>query len=565
MFGQWGVVGLAADVAGAVRVTLQQVRRGDRAVLRLARDADDPRARGGARTRAGILHAEEDTAGAREALEAVLAEEARWSAIITRNFPHTLLFDESMDTRRLEAALHGWSPEPGREAISASDLAASLAALLVDRRVVSGETVHRVESVVGSEQGSGLLPGAARIVLVGDGGARLSLVAAPPWSSPHAFVVAGPLALSLETHSGTVPLPAARTIGTLALVLSLAARSGLVPPAGAPQDQVDRAPRVIDGPLVLDVRSECHQQCSFCTVKLQRAPSDGGAVEVARWRETMRLAREQGIRSVQLDGIDPMSHSGILDLVRAARELGFEHLVIAGPGRVFADRRVRDDVFELGPPSTTVLVAIYGTRAETHDAVTGAPGSFEEARAAVDAVARERGRRSVFVGTVATARNVDEIGAVVLFALERTDTVWMRMPYPRDDRERHARDGFARSAVRETDVVEHFARAIVAAPPDLRRRALAVLASAISHPCVLRRAAPIAGEALVEDVVSSSRPQLHGASSKMVRGGTHLHLAEGPAIVPCRHASVCALSERCSQAQLAAYVDRFGDAELLPA
>ncbi|AKF03229.1 molybdopterin-based tungsten cofactor biosynthesis protein [Sandaracinus amylolyticus] len=552
MFEHWAVVGLAADVAGAVRVTLQHTTRGERVVLRLARDPDDPHARGSTRTRAGALHAEHDTSSAREALAAVIADEARWSAMITRNFPHTLLFDAAVEPRRLEAALERASPEPVR-----APMDGDLSALLADRRLVFGETVYAVESVQGSDEATGLLRDAARIVLVDETGARVSVSAAPVWSSPNAFVVVGPVALSLEGLSGSLRLSVARAVGALALVLALAVRSGFAPALVAPHDDVDR-------PLVIDVRSECHQQCSFCTVKLQRGPSDGGAEEVARWRETMRLARAQGVRSVQLDGIDPMRHSGIFELVRSARELGFERLVIAGPGRVLADRPTRDAVFDEGPASTSVLVAIYGVRAETHDAVTGAPGSFDEARAALDAIVRERGRESVVVGTVATARNVEEIGAIVADALERTDTVWMRMPYPRDDRERHARDGFARSAVRETDVVEHFARAIVAAPPHVQRRALAVLATAISHPCVLRRAAPMVGDALVDDVVAATSPRLHGVSSASARGGTHLHLAEGPAIVPCRHARTCVWAPRCSQAQLAAYVDRFGDDELRP-
>lgn len=310
--------------------------------------------------------------------------------------------------------------------------------------------------------------------------------------------------------------------------------------------------RIASDLLLLYLGAECAQRCAFCALKTYQPPRDGGAGELAVLLAHARAARERGIEQVQLEGIDPVAFSHTLPLVEALSALGFSQLTVMGTARRFADPAFREAFLARAPDRTTVVVPVYGVTADVHDAVTGRPGSFLEARAAIDGLLRHRVR--VVLTTVPTPHNVSEIASIFAFGAQLGVEVWGRLPYPL----REAGTAiYGAVALRESDIVDAVARALASAtwPAAPVARAFSQM---VAHPCVLHRAAERPGGAPLRPR-HDDRWRLEGADSPAYGE------REAPiATVPCPHVATCELAARCPGRHYRAYAERFGLEEFTP-
>lgn len=319
--------------------------------------------------------------------------------------------------------------------------------------------------------------------------------------------------------------------------------------------------------LNLAIDTECGQRCSFCSVKAYVRPLDEGAAALDRIRVQLRMAREQGVREVRLNGIDPLTFSRVLEVLDAVREVGFEKLSVYSPCRRLADADFRGEFLRRMPSEFVISVPLYGVTAAAHEAVTNTPGSFAEVMAALDGLSAELPPGHVVISTVVVRQNLEEFHAVVAFARERGMGVHPHLPYPM---RQTTRDPYADSALRERDLVDHFVAQTARAPVAERAGHLNALGSTVPHPCLLwrseqRHRLPVFGARTVE-----GRQPLAGTE---YRSRSIVHDSQGAqsqenafavATVPCPHVERCALAPVCPGEHYSVYQALYGLDEFVP-
>ena len=139
--------------------------------------------------------------------------------------------------------------------------------------------------------------------------------------------------------------------------------------------------------LDLKLHYACNNNCIHCVIADQRVAVLGQGRR--DFRTTAEVAREladaagRGFRVVTFTGGEPTLRRDLAVLVRAAQRLGLT-VGLQTNGRLLAVPGVRNGLLGLG---VRFVVALHGPDAETHDAVTRAPGSFAETMAALRALA----------------------------------------------------------------------------------------------------------------------------------------------------------------------------------
>lgn len=341
-----------------------------------------------------------------------------------------------------------------------------------------------------------------------------------------------------------------------------------------PSDRQREAPRAVTAApgevpqsLNLAIDTECGQRCAFCSVKAYVRPLDEGDAALDRIRVQLRMAREQGIREVRLNGIDPLTFSRVLEVLDAVRASGFEKLSVYSPCRRLADADFRRDFLARMPKDFTVSVPLYGVTAAVHDAVTGTPGSFAEVTAALDGLLAAAAPEHVVLSTVVVRQNLEEFPALIAYAAARGVEVHPHLPYPM---RQTTRDPYAASALREGDLVARFVAALEAEPRYDRRRSLRVLGRAAAHPCLLWHAEqktrlPVFGYGALD-----ARAPLVGTEYRSraiahdTQGAQSVENAFAVATVPCPHAERCALASVCPAEHYSVYEALYGLDEFIP-
>jgi hypothetical protein len=141
---------------------------------------------------------------------------------------------------------------------------------------------------------------------------------------------------------------------------------------------------------------DCNARCPFCSTRVYTeagiaSPVDRRAGIVRRakdytypleeLKEALRTLRAQGVTRLNVQGGEPTVYEGIVELVRYARERGFEEIVLVSNGRRFADRAFTEALLTSRP--TTIVLSIFGADAALHDASLGVRGAYADLLAGV--------------------------------------------------------------------------------------------------------------------------------------------------------------------------------------
>jgi pyruvate-formate lyase-activating enzyme len=139
--------------------------------------------------------------------------------------------------------------------------------------------------------------------------------------------------------------------------------------------------------LDLKLSYACNNRCIHCVIADQR---DAALAKTGKdWRGTAAVAREladaaaRGFGVVTFTGGEPTMRRDLASLVAAARSLGLA-VGLQTNGRLLSRPEVREPL--LGR-DVRFVVALHGADAAVHDAVTRAPGSFDQTTAAMRALA----------------------------------------------------------------------------------------------------------------------------------------------------------------------------------
>ena len=128
----------------------------------------------------------------------------------------------------------------------------------------------------------------------------------------------------------------------------------------------------------------------------------------------LRKAWKDGIRGVVFTGGEPSLHPEILDLVRTAKKTGFTSIQLQTNGRTLAYPAFCADLVKAG--LTEFGPSLHGAKPATHDALTGAKGSFPQSVTGISNAVRTG--LPVITNTVITAENYRELPAIAALLIK---------------------------------------------------------------------------------------------------------------------------------------------------
>lgn len=117
----------------------------------------------------------------------------------------------------------------------------------------------------------------------------------------------------------------------------------------------------------------CNNNCRFCINWDKRTIPDRSTAEIKR---EIAGARKRGSTYLEIIGGEPTIRKDILDLIAFAKKMGFDTIMMATNGRVYAYEKFARDILAAGLNS--VVFSIHGHTAKLHDSLTQVPGSFEQ-------------------------------------------------------------------------------------------------------------------------------------------------------------------------------------------
>jgi uncharacterized Fe-S cluster-containing radical SAM superfamily protein len=169
------------------------------------------------------------------------------------------------------------------------------------------------------------------------------------------------------------------------------------------------------------LRQGCDQFCVFCpSADRDKVRADWAGTTPQEQFDDLshqyRRAYRLGARKAGIGGNDALRFPLAVELVTAVFELGYERALMHTTGLPLAD----DGLAERLAPfrELELLVPIYGSTAEEHEAVTCLPGSFERLCRGLDRVVRQ-GSPRLKLQTIALDSSIDRIPALADFVRER--------------------------------------------------------------------------------------------------------------------------------------------------
>lgn len=163
--------------------------------------------------------------------------------------------------------------------------------------------------------------------------------------------------------------------------------------------------------LVLFTGFSCNSHCHFCIDLNKRDVPDKSTHQIV---EEMVLARDIGVEYLELIGGETTIRADFFPMLRTAKQLGFRDIVVVTNGRMLSYPDFARKTVEAGV--TDLVFSIHGHNAKLHDAVTVAPGSFDELLKGIENV-RALGFERIFANCTVVKpnmRHLPEIGRLFL-------------------------------------------------------------------------------------------------------------------------------------------------------
>jgi MoaA/NifB/PqqE/SkfB family radical SAM enzyme len=156
----------------------------------------------------------------------------------------------------------------------------------------------------------------------------------------------------------------------------------------------------------IKITFRCNNMCDFCAQGHKRDAITDRAKE--RVRKDLASAYRGGSRDVVFTGGEPTLHPDIVELVSIAKETGYRRIQLQTNGRTFAYPGLLKRLKAAG--ANELSPSLHGARPETHDALTRAPGSFQQTVDGIKNAARLG--MSLVTNSVITSANYKELPAM---------------------------------------------------------------------------------------------------------------------------------------------------------
>ena len=129
--------------------------------------------------------------------------------------------------------------------------------------------------------------------------------------------------------------------------------------------------------LVLAPGYACNNRCVFCCVS-DRAQRLRPMADL-NW--ALKRGRTLGLGKLDIDGGEPTLFAKLPELIRRARDLGYERVTLVSNGRMFTYASLARQLVAAGLDEA--VISLHGATAQTHDALVGVAGAFEQTRQGV--------------------------------------------------------------------------------------------------------------------------------------------------------------------------------------
>ena len=154
---------------------------------------------------------------------------------------------------------------------------------------------------------------------------------------------------------------------------------------GSLSSDVTRTLSYPSGPVSLDfmwleLTESCNLSCAHCYAD---AGTDGtGELFLEQWKQILSEGARLGAKRVQFTGGEPTLHPGLMDLIEYAKSHGYTNIEVFTNATRLEDSLLRSWA-TLG---VKVALSFYSYNPETHDRITGTPGSFRQTVQGIKAV-----------------------------------------------------------------------------------------------------------------------------------------------------------------------------------
>lgn len=129
--------------------------------------------------------------------------------------------------------------------------------------------------------------------------------------------------------------------------------------------------------IIVNMTYKCNNHCIFCATG-DMPPIDA---DVKKTKAKLKHAFANGIRQLDFDGGEPTLHPGLFEVIRFARELGFQEINLTTNGRLlaypgFARKTVNSGI-------NSLLISLHGHSRELHLSSTSEAESFQQTVAGI--------------------------------------------------------------------------------------------------------------------------------------------------------------------------------------
>lgn len=171
----------------------------------------------------------------------------------------------------------------------------------------------------------------------------------------------------------------------------------------------------------LDLTNRCNLTCPICfaNANVSGYVYEPSYEEVVQMLRNYRNTKPHPTNVIQFAGGEPTIHPRFPDILRAARDMGFNHIQAATNGLKFTDLAFAMKCKEAG--LHTLYLQFDGLREENYHKTRG-KSLLQEKLKCMENV-REAGLRIVFVPTIVNGVNDDQVGPILTTAIENADIV----------------------------------------------------------------------------------------------------------------------------------------------
>lgn len=157
--------------------------------------------------------------------------------------------------------------------------------------------------------------------------------------------------------------------------------------------------------LELHLVYTCPEDCVFCSESHRMERFARFPVTFGRVARVFRTHAERGVRSVHLTGGEPTTHPRFVDVLELAGKLGLRR----STGTIGTTLSRPDFARRAAPLLEEILFSLHGPDPETHDALVGRSGSFDQVLRAMALCREANPRLDLFVNIVVVRANLPRL------------------------------------------------------------------------------------------------------------------------------------------------------------